>query len=53
MKQLKAIADSFAADFKSALARSARVAQITFGRQKGPDFDTACTDTDLPADLVE
>jgi len=53
MKQLKGIAESFAADFKSALTRSARVAQITFGQQKGPDFDTACTDTALPTDLVE
>jgi hypothetical protein len=53
IKQLKTMADNFSADFKSALARSGRVTQIALGQQKDPDVDTACPDTDLPADLVE
>jgi hypothetical protein len=53
MKQLKAIADSFAADFKSALAGNARVAHITVGLQKDPDVSAPCAVRDVPADLVE
>lgn len=53
MKQLKAIADSFGADFKSALAGSARVAHITVGQQKDPDDGTRCDVRDFPAYLVE
>jgi hypothetical protein len=53
MEQLKAIADSFATDFKSALAGSTRVAHITVGQQKDPDVGTRCDVRDVPADLVE